>query len=55
MSTPLPSWAAEVITQYESDASNQFILYGNVEDTYLLPVAKPEIGTLRNVVADDAA
>ena len=34
----LPSWAREVIDLYESGASGQFILHGNVDDCLLLPV-----------------
>jgi len=33
----LPDWAVELIALYESKASSQFILYGNVEDRLLLP------------------
>ncbi len=33
----LPSWATEVIDLYESGASCQFILHGNVDDLQLLP------------------
>lgn len=32
----LPAWAGEVIDLYESGASSQFILHGNVEDRMLL-------------------
>jgi len=43
----LPPWARELVTLYESNASNQFILYGNVYDRMLLPLgAQAEIGTL---------
>lgn len=33
---PLPPWAAKLIALYESHAANQFILYGNVNDRFLL-------------------
>jgi len=33
----LPEWARELIALYESGASSQFVLYGNVEDRLLLP------------------
>ena len=33
----LPEWAAELVSMYESDATNQFILHGNVQDRFLLP------------------
>jgi hypothetical protein len=43
MSTPttpgLPAWATEIIDLYESGASSQFILHGNVGDLLLLPVS----------------
>jgi ATPase family associated with various cellular activities (AAA) len=31
----LPDWAKEMIALYESDAANQFILYGNIYDRFL--------------------
>ena len=34
----LPSWAREIIALYESDAASQFILYGNVQDRFVLPL-----------------
>ena len=37
-SEDLPDWARELITLYESHASNQFILHGNVHDRFLLPL-----------------
>ncbi|HVH89691.1 MAG TPA: AAA family ATPase [Terriglobales bacterium] len=33
----LPSWARDLINLYESNASNQFILFGNVNDQQLIP------------------
>ena len=33
----LPSWARELVNLYESNASNQFILFGNVNDQQLIP------------------
>ena len=35
----LPSWAVEIIDLYESGASSQFILHGNVDDLVLLPTS----------------
>ena len=35
---PLPSWAADLVTLYESGAVNQFILHGNVNDRLVLPL-----------------
>ncbi|MBA3698993.1 MAG: ATP-binding protein [Planctomycetes bacterium] len=37
MSTPLPTWASDLITAYESGATAQFILAGNVHDRMVLP------------------
>lgn len=43
--TPV-SWNADLIARYESGASNQFLLFGNVEDEFLLKDGKS--GTLRD-------
>lgn len=32
----LPSWATRLVTLYQSHAANQFLLYGNVNDRFLL-------------------
>jgi hypothetical protein len=37
---PLPPWATELVALYESEASNQFILYGNVSDRFILPLGQ---------------
>lgn len=43
----LPDWANELTTLYESNATNQFILHGNVQDRMVLPLSqKGEVGTL---------
>lgn len=46
----LPAWAAEIADLYESHASSQFVLTGNVHDRFLVPSAgtkgKVEIGSL---------
>jgi hypothetical protein len=43
----LPGWARELIALYESGASNQFILYGNVGDRMVLPLgAQAGLGNL---------
>ena len=36
----LPSWALELIALYESKAASQFILHGNVNDRFLLPLGE---------------
>jgi hypothetical protein len=46
----LPNWAAELIALYESGASNQFILHGNVSDRLMLPAAAD--GTAGAAVGD---
>ena len=33
----MPAWARDLINLYESNASNQFILFGNVNDQQLIP------------------
>lgn len=42
----LPSWALEAIQLYESNAANQFIVYGNVNDQLVIPTPKPHLGSL---------
>jgi hypothetical protein len=43
----LPPWARDLINLYESNASNQFILFGNVNDAQLIPFdAGYRIGSL---------
>jgi ATPase family associated with various cellular activities (AAA) len=43
----LPSWARELIAEYESGAASQFILHGNTNDRLLLPLASgAELGSL---------
>ena len=37
-SAVLPAWAAEMIALYQSHAASQFILSGNVNDRFLLPL-----------------
>jgi hypothetical protein len=48
MTTPaLPSWAADLVALYESHAASQFILHGNVNDRFVLPLpAGAELGSL---------
>jgi hypothetical protein len=36
----LPEWAARLVTLYESQAANQFLLYGNVNDRFVLPLGE---------------
>jgi hypothetical protein len=43
----LPAWATDLAVLYESDAVNQFLIYGNVEDRFLLPGPPQRLGTLQ--------
>src|SRR5690242_1196523 len=43
----MPGWARDLINLYESNASNQFILFGNVNDQQLIPTdTSHRIGSL---------
>jgi hypothetical protein len=44
----LPRWASELIDLYESNAANQFIVHGNVNDRMVLPGPVPRLGSLRD-------
>lgn len=48
---PLPAWASDLVTAYESGAASQFILAGNVNDRLLLPIGVGEWGTLVDFLA----
>jgi hypothetical protein len=49
----LPAWCRDLIELYESGAANQFILYGNVEDRFLLPGSPPvRLGSLTDFLRD---
>ena len=37
MPIKIPDWAERLIDLYESETANQFILYGNVNDRFVLP------------------
>jgi len=37
---PMPGWADEIIAQYLSNASSQFILSGNIDDRFMLPLGE---------------
>ncbi|MEK7413699.1 MAG: ATP-binding protein, partial [Planctomycetota bacterium] len=43
---PLPTWATDLVTNYESGAASQFILAGNVGDRLVLPIAEGRFGSL---------
>ena len=44
----LPSWAGKLVALYQSHAANQFLLYGNVNDRFLLdaPAGGQTLGSL---------
>ena len=48
--TALPAWATDLVALYESNAVNQFILPGNVNDRILLPAPdnKAALGNLQH-------
>jgi hypothetical protein len=52
--SPLPPWAADLVTLYESNALNQFILHGNVHDRTLLagPDGRSSLGNLQQFLLD---
>jgi hypothetical protein len=43
----MPSWVDTIRTHYSSDASRQFILFGNTEDVFPLTVAGKRMGPAR--------
>src|SRR5215472_19249833 len=42
----LPQWALDAIQLYESNAAGQFIVYGSVNDEFVIPVPTPHLGSL---------
>jgi hypothetical protein len=46
MSASLPPWAQKLVSLYESHAANQFVLFGNVNDRFVLPLEPESLGTL---------
>src|SRR6185503_8136851 len=52
--SPLPPWASDLVTLYESNALNQFILHGNVNDRMVLPApgGSPILGNLQQFLLD---
>ena len=52
-SSALPRWCADLAELYESDAASQFILYGNVDDRFLLPGGPPtRLGSLTDFLRE---
>ncbi|MBO0910864.1 MAG: ATP-binding protein [Acidobacteria bacterium] len=42
----LPPWAVDAVQLYESNAANQFIVFGNVNDQMVIPSPTPHLGGL---------
>ena len=42
----LPQWALDAVQLYESNAANQFIIFGNVNDQMVIPSPTPHLGGL---------
>src|SRR5215470_11182415 len=42
----LPQWALDAIQLYESNAANQFIIFGNVNDQLVIPSPATHLGSL---------
>src|SRR5262249_29674039 len=53
MAVALPDWAERLIHLYESETANQFILYGNVNDRFVLPSGEGcKLGSLYDFLRD---
>lgn len=52
LETALPAWAAEMRSLYEADSVNQFLIYGNVEDRFLLPGGVRRLGSLHELLSE---
>jgi len=53
MAIKLPDWAERLIDLYESETANQFILYGNVNDRFVLPSGDScKLGSLYDFLRD---
>lgn len=52
MKKSLPTWAQEVIAQYESRCSGCFVLHGNVDDRFHLPGSQPRLGSLTEFLGE---
>ena len=53
MANLLPHWATEIVARYESGASGQFILHGNVADRMLMqPGEAPKLGRLNDYLLE---
>src|SRR5215475_13956260 len=48
----LPQWALDAIQLYESSAASQFIVFGNVNDQFVIPAATPHLGTVSDFLLE---
>ena len=49
----LPDWARKLADLYESNASSQFIVYGNISDRMVLPISgSPRLGSLSDFLLE---
>jgi len=48
----LPQWALDAIQLYESNAANQFIVFGNVNDQMVIPGTKLRLGSLSDFLLE---
>ena len=49
----LVSWARRIITEYESGATGCFLLHGNINDQFLMPLSdEPELGRLQDFLSE---
>ena len=52
MNDSLPNWASEVIARYESGSAGCFVLHGNVNDRFHLPLKEPRLGDLTDFLGE---
>lgn len=52
-SNTLPQWSRDLIALYESHATNQFLLHGNVNDRFIMPLpGTPRTGNLTDYLVE---
>ncbi|MGC6465931.1 MAG: ATP-binding protein [Akkermansiaceae bacterium] len=52
MKSKLPNWASEVVARYESGSAGCFVLHGNVDDRFHLPVNDHRLGSLTEFLSE---
>lgn len=52
MKASLPIWAQEIIARYESGSAGCFVLHGNVDDRFHLPVNDKRLGSLTDFLSE---